>query len=52
MDPDERREKREACAAVVRENDIAKWFREQLRDVRRFSADASESGDARPGGSP
>jgi len=37
MDADERRERLEACAAVVRENDIAKWLREQLRDVRRFS---------------
>ncbi|MDQ4095707.1 MAG: trehalose-6-phosphate synthase [Actinomycetota bacterium] len=38
MDAQERRERLEACAAVVRENDIAKWLREQLRDVRRFRA--------------
>jgi trehalose 6-phosphate synthase len=37
MDAEERRERMEACAAIVRENDIAKWLREQLRDVRRFS---------------
>ena len=37
MDPKERRDRLVACAAVVRENDIAKWLDEQLRDVRRFS---------------
>jgi trehalose 6-phosphate synthase len=37
MDRDERRRKLEACASIVRENDIAKWLGEQLRDVRRFS---------------
>jgi trehalose 6-phosphate synthase len=37
MDKAERREKLEACAAIVRENDIAKWLQDQLRDVRRFS---------------
>jgi trehalose 6-phosphate synthase len=37
MDRQQRREKREACARIVRDNDIAKWLREQLRDVRRFS---------------
>lgn len=37
MDAQERRDRLEACAAIVRENDIAKWLREQLRDVRRFS---------------
>ena len=36
MDADERRRNLEACAAIVRENDIAKWLREQLHDVRRF----------------
>jgi trehalose 6-phosphate synthase len=37
MDRQERRERLRACAAVVRENDVAKWLGEQLRDVRRFS---------------
>ncbi|MGH9280384.1 MAG: alpha,alpha-trehalose-phosphate synthase (UDP-forming) [Acidimicrobiales bacterium] len=37
MDRQERRDRLEACAFIVRENDIAKWLREQLRDVRRFS---------------
>jgi len=37
MDKQERREKLQACAAIVRENDIAKWLQDQLRDVRRFS---------------
>ena len=37
MDAQERRSKLEACAAIVRANDIAKWLREQLRDVRRLS---------------
>ncbi|HEV3400866.1 MAG TPA: trehalose-6-phosphate synthase [Acidimicrobiales bacterium] len=37
MDAQDRRDRMEACGAVVRENDIAKWLREQLDDVRRFS---------------
>jgi trehalose 6-phosphate synthase len=37
MDAQDRRERLQACAAVVRENDIAKWLRAQLSDVRRFS---------------
>ena len=37
MDRDERRERLESCAAIVRENDIARWLNEQLRDVRRCS---------------
>jgi trehalose 6-phosphate synthase len=36
MDPDERRERHDACAATVRGNDIGKWLREQLTDVRRL----------------
>ena len=48
MDPQERREKREACATVVRENDIAKWLREQLRDVRRFAERGSGTHDPTP----
>lgn len=33
MDPAERRARSRACAAVVRENDVAKWFRRQLEDI-------------------
>jgi trehalose 6-phosphate synthase len=36
MDADERRQRRDACAAVVRDNDVAKWLRQQLLDVRRI----------------
>jgi trehalose 6-phosphate synthase len=36
MDPDERRERHEACAAIVRGNDIDKWLAEQLADVRQL----------------
>jgi trehalose 6-phosphate synthase len=43
MDAEERRERLQACAAIVRENDIAKWLREQLRDVRRLSERRAKS---------
>ena len=33
MDADERRDRLAACAAVVREHDVAKWLRDQLADV-------------------
>lgn len=33
MDPAEREARREACATVVRENDVTKWFRRQLDDI-------------------
>jgi trehalose 6-phosphate synthase len=33
MDPAERSARQQACAAVVRENDVAKWFRRQLDDI-------------------
>ncbi|MDQ4132791.1 MAG: trehalose-6-phosphate synthase [Actinomycetota bacterium] len=33
MDGDERRRRLAACADVVRKNDVAKWLRDQLRDV-------------------
>ncbi len=36
MDPDERRQRRDACIAVIRENDIEKWLQEQLDDVGRL----------------
>jgi len=35
MEPDERKERAEACAATVRGNDIDKWLAEQLDDVRK-----------------
>jgi len=41
MNPEERRRRLDGCAAIVRENDIAKWLEEQLRDVRRFSGSES-----------
>ena len=34
MGADERRDRLTACATVIRNNDIGKWLREQLRDVR------------------
>jgi trehalose 6-phosphate synthase len=49
MTADERRHRLQACAAVVRRNDIAKWLDEQLRDVRRFSERSSgDGGGKRP----
>ena len=33
MPGQERRERREACTSVIRENDIGKWLQEQLSDV-------------------
>ena len=35
MEPAERKERAEACAATVRGNDIDKWLAEQLDDVRK-----------------
>ena len=35
MEEDERKERAEACAAIVRGNDIDKWLAEQLEDVRK-----------------
>lgn len=34
MSAEERQERAEACAAIVRGNDVDRWLREQLRDVR------------------
>ncbi|MEO7836884.1 MAG: trehalose-6-phosphate synthase [Acidimicrobiales bacterium] len=34
MESADRKERREACTRVIRENDIGKWLRLQLRDVR------------------
>jgi trehalose 6-phosphate synthase len=36
MQSDERRDRLAAAAAIVRENDVAKWLRDQLRDVREL----------------
>ena len=38
MDPAERKDRREACAAVVRGNDVTKWFRRQLDDLEELRA--------------
>ena len=35
MEEDERKQRAEACAAIVRGNDIDKWLAEQLEDVRK-----------------
>ncbi len=39
MDRDERRDRREHCAAIVRENDVGKWLNRQLEDVHRIRKD-------------
>ncbi|MFP5317698.1 MAG: trehalose-6-phosphate synthase [Acidimicrobiia bacterium] len=36
MDPGERKQRHDACADIVRGNDIGKWLREQLTDVRNL----------------
>ncbi len=36
MPRDERRDRREACDHIVRQNDVTKWLNRQLRDVRRI----------------
>ncbi|HUP70105.1 MAG TPA: trehalose-6-phosphate synthase [Acidimicrobiales bacterium] len=36
MEAGERKERKDACGAVIRENDIGKWLRQQLVDVRRM----------------
>ncbi len=38
MDPGRRKELRDACNAIVRENDVAKWLNQQLEDARRILA--------------
>ena len=43
MDRGERRRRLSACASVIRENDIGKWLKEQLGDVRRLRRQARES---------
>ena len=40
MEPGERRRRREALAARIRENDIGKWLHRQLADVRRLRSGA------------
>jgi len=39
MDPDDRRRRLAGAAAQVRENDVAKWLRDQLRDVAELRSD-------------
>jgi trehalose 6-phosphate synthase len=38
MAPRERHERREACAAIVRHNDVARWLNRQLQDLEVLSA--------------
>jgi trehalose 6-phosphate synthase len=42
MAPSERRERREACAAVVRRNDVGRWLARQLRDLEVLSGGAAD----------
>ena len=42
MAPDDRRNRREACAAVVRRNDVARWLTRQLRDLEVLSGAAAD----------
>jgi trehalose-6-phosphate synthase len=37
MPLEERRDRREQCAGVVRENDLAKWLDRQLADIAELS---------------
>ena len=40
MEASERRDRLAGAAALVRENDVAKWLRDQLADVRKLSTSA------------
>jgi len=44
MGAEERRRRLAAAAAQVRENDVAKWLRDQLADINQLRAHASRSG--------
>ena len=48
MEPAERRRRLEACARVIRENDIGKWLHQQLRDVRLLRDEAAGRAPAAP----
>jgi len=39
LDPDDRRLRLAGAAEQVRENDVAKWLRDQLRDVAELRSD-------------
>ncbi len=43
MAPRDRRDRREACAAVVRRNDVARWLTRQLRDLEVLSGATEET---------
>jgi trehalose 6-phosphate synthase len=43
MAPEDRRNRREACAAVVRRNDVARWLTRQLRDLEVLSGAAEDT---------
>jgi trehalose 6-phosphate synthase len=42
MPSEARRDRREACAAVVRRNDVARWLSRQLRDLEVLSGEADD----------
>jgi trehalose 6-phosphate synthase len=42
MAPADRRDRREACAAVVRRNDVGRWLSRQLRDLEVLSGGPDE----------
>jgi trehalose 6-phosphate synthase len=42
MAPGDRRDRREACAAVVRRNDVGRWLARQLRDLEVLSGGAAD----------
>ena len=48
MPQQERRDRLEACAAVVRENSLAKWLRAQLADIAAVNAPEPKLVDLRP----
>jgi trehalose 6-phosphate synthase len=43
MAPDDRRNRREACAAVVRRNDVARWLTRQLQDLEVLSGGVEDT---------
>jgi trehalose 6-phosphate synthase len=43
MDGDERRDRLAAAVEIVRENDVAKWLRDQLSDIRELRRPGRES---------
>jgi trehalose 6-phosphate synthase len=50
MERDERHHRLAACAKVVRENDVAKWLRDQLRDVQELRQKGNRDDRGHQGG--